>query len=231
MPATLRMPLRTSPDAPCFCGDANGLSHYLEEVQGLCQSRQQAADPDLINYVTYYTDEASWSTFAAIRDTLDNPKDWSKFKEAIHDLYLIHKVAHTPAALPTSLPLSSVPSAPLLGPLLSAAAVLLASDALQALLASHPRPVLPAGTVELQSPASSVLASQPLPMLPAIPVVLPLPSPSVCAPVPPVPPPASDALLLPALLVLPATSVPAILPPLPMPMPVTNGTDSYIMHT
>ena len=66
MPAALRMPLRTSPDVPRFCGDANGLSRYLEEVQGLCQSRQQAADPNLIKYATYYTDEASWSTFATI---------------------------------------------------------------------------------------------------------------------------------------------------------------------
>ena len=96
--AALRMPLYTSPDAPCFCGDANGLSCYLEEVQGLCQSRQWAADPNLIKYATYYTDEASWSTFAAIRDMLDSPKVWSKFKEAIHDLYPIRKAAHTPTA-------------------------------------------------------------------------------------------------------------------------------------
>ena len=138
MPATLCMPLRTSPDAPRFCGDANDLSRYLEEVQGLCQSCQQAADPDLIKYATYYTDEASWDTFAAVRDTLDDPATWPELQAAIRDLYPIRKDAHAPAALPASLPLSSVPSAPLLGPLLPTAAVLLTSDALQALLLPAP---------------------------------------------------------------------------------------------
>ena len=198
--AALHMPLRTSPDAPHFCGNANSLSHYLAEVEDLCQSRQRTTGPELIKYAVYYTDEKSWNIWDSAREVLTDPASWEDFKNAMHDLYPSYEVIHAHAPLLASLPPSSVPSAPLLGPLLPAAAVLLASDALQALLASHPRPVLPAGTVELQSPASSVLASQPPPM-----------------------PPASDVLLLPASLVLPATSVPAVLPPLPMPVPCAQS--------
>ena len=77
------MPLRTSPDAPCFCGNANGLSHYLTEVEDLCQSHQRSTDTELIKYAVYYMDEASWDTFAAVRDTLDDPATWLDFKAAV----------------------------------------------------------------------------------------------------------------------------------------------------
>ena len=67
MPAALmRMLLRTSQAAPRFCGTPDDLPRYLEEVQGLCQSCQRAADADLIKYAVYYADESSWNTFAAV---------------------------------------------------------------------------------------------------------------------------------------------------------------------
>ena len=74
--APMRMPLRTSQDAPRFCGDANDLSRYIAEVESLCQTRRHAADAELVKWAVYYTDEASWSTFAAVRDTLDGPASW-----------------------------------------------------------------------------------------------------------------------------------------------------------
>ena len=87
----MRMPLHTSPDAPRFCGDANDLPHYLAEVKDLCQSRQRSTDTELIKYAVYYTDEASWDTFAAVQDTLNDPATWSEFQAAICDLYPIRK--------------------------------------------------------------------------------------------------------------------------------------------
>ena len=99
MPAALRMLLRTSQDAPRFCGDANDLSHYIAEVESLCQARQHATDAELVKWVVYYTDEASWSTFATVRDTLDGPTSWLDFKATIHDMYPVHEAAHAPGPL------------------------------------------------------------------------------------------------------------------------------------
>ena len=216
MPSALHMPLRTSPDAPHFCGNANSLFHYLAEVEDLCQSRQRSTDTELIKYAVYYTDEASWDTFAAIQDTLNDPATWPEFQAAICDLYPIRKDAHAPAALPALLPPSSVPSAPLLGPLLPAAAVLLTSDALQALLLPTPiaasLPPVPPPPVPCTLPdtAESLPVSRPQPLLPASVPCLPLP------PVPPDPPPV-------AWSPLPAG---ASLPPVPaVPMPPSPAAD------
>ena len=57
-----------------------------------CKAFAKAANPDLIKYTTYYTDEASWSMFAAIQDMQDNPTDWSKFKEAILSGKRLHRI-------------------------------------------------------------------------------------------------------------------------------------------
>ena len=154
MPATLRMPLHTSPDAPHFCGDANGLSHYLEEVQGLCQSRQQAANPDLIKYATYYTDEASWNTFSAVRDMLDDPATWLDFKATIHNMYPVREAAHAPGPLPASLlPPAAVPCA-----------LLPAAPSIESPTAALPVPPLPADPICVPLlPPSLSTAAPPVP--------------------------------------------------------------------
>ena len=189
--------------------------------------------PELIKYAVYYANEMSEDSFATAKDALANPTSWEKFKHLLCKMYPQHEVVHTPVALPASLPPSSVPSAPLPGPLLPTAAVLLAPNALQALLASHPWPVLPAGPVEQQSPASSVRAPMPLPI--SVPPVLLPAMPALLAPRSPSPPSASptspcvfaaptsmlpdEAASWPQALtsasVLPMTPAP---PPLPAPM-------------
>jgi hypothetical protein len=158
--AAMRMPLCTSPAVPHFCGAPNNLPRYLAEVDSLCQNCQWATNVELIKYAIYYTDEMSWDTFAAVRDTLDDPKAWDEFKAVIHDLYPIRKAAHIPAPLPASLPLPlPVPCALLLPPL-PTAIVLLTPDALHALLLSC---------------APSMLAATPMvPLLP-LPAAQPMP--------------------------------------------------------
>ena len=187
--APMHMPLRTSQEEPSFRGAAKTLSCYLATIEALCLGCGKSTGPELIKYAVYYANEMSEDSFATAKDALANPTSWEKFKHSLCKMYLQHEVVHAPVALPASLPPSSVPSAPLPGPLLPTAAVLLAPDALQALLASHPWPVLPAGPVEQQSPASSVRAPMPLPI--SVPPVLPPAMPALLAPHSPSPPSAS----------------------------------------
>lgn len=153
--ATLRMPLHTSQDAPCFCGAANDLCHYITAVEALCQSCHHATDADLIKYAVYYTDEASWSTFATAQDALASPTSWDNFKKAIQDLYPRYEVVHAPVPLHASLP----PPAAIHIPLFSALP--------EPLLPSAPL-VLPADPahVPLQPPSSMCSAPMLAPLLP-----------------------------------------------------------------
>ena len=138
----MRMPLRTSQDAPRFCGDANDLPRYLAEVEALCHSRGRSAKIELIKWAVYYTDEASWSTFAAAQDALADPACWIEFQAAIQDLYPRYKVIHAAKPLHATLqPPAAIPM--LLSPVPSPAAVLLAPDALEALLSFSAPPTLP----------------------------------------------------------------------------------------
>ena len=206
MPAALmRMPLRTSQAAPHFCGAPDDLPCYLEEVQGLCWSCQCAADADLIKYAVYYANESSWNTFAAVRDTLDDPKTWDGFIKAICDMYPLRQNAHTSLPLQAPLPPLSMPqhaSLPLLLPvpcaLLPAPAVLLVPDARPAPLSSCALSMLP-----------SVASAKPLPFR-ALPRF-----------------PAEQRPLLPKPIVLlpspAATLMAAVLPPLPMPVPCAQS--------
>ena len=160
----LRMPLRTSQDAPRFCGDANDLSRYIAEVESLCQTRQHAADAELIKWACYYTDKKSWDTWTAIRDALASPASWLDFKAAIHDMYPVHEAAHAPMPLPASLlPSATVPCA--LPP---------AAPIVESLPAALPVPLLPADPicVPLLPPSPSTAA---LPVPPTEPQLLPVP--------------------------------------------------------
>ena len=162
----MSMPLRTSPDAPYFCGDANDLPHYLTEVEDLCQSRQWMTGPERIKYAVYYTDESSWNIWDSAREVLADPASWEDFKSAMQDLYPRYKVVHAPMPLPASLlPPAAVPC--ILPPFPPpAAAVLLALDAIQALLSAG-APSMRPSEVPAKPLLQSVFTSQvPLPALP-----------------------------------------------------------------
>jgi hypothetical protein len=87
--APMHMLLRTSQEAPCFCGAAINLSHYIAEVESLCQTCQWASDTELVKLARYYTDEASWDTWTAVRDTLADPASW-------HDLFQGRNTQYVP---------------------------------------------------------------------------------------------------------------------------------------
>ena len=176
------MPLRTSPDAPHFCGNANSLSHYLAEVEDLCQSRQRTTGPELIKYAVYYTDEKSWNIWDSAREVLTDPASWEDFKNAMHDLYPSYEVIHAHAPLLASVLPSSVPSAPL-PPLLTDAAVMLAPEALQVLLSlSAPSTLLlpPLRLAQSMPPATCHRAQLAVQLCPVSASIAPCPADSVC---------------------------------------------------
>ena len=134
MSAPMRMLLRTSQEAPSFHGATDSLSCYIATIETLCQGRRRATGPELIKYAVYYADETSEDVFAAARDALADPSSWDEFKVGIRGMYPQREIAHVPA--------------PLHGASLPSPAVLLAPDAIQALLAasasSSPPSIVPA---------------------------------------------------------------------------------------
>ena len=230
MSAPMCMPLHTSQEAPSFHGATDSLSRYIATIETLCQGRRRATGPELIKYAVYYADETSEDVFAAARYALADPSSWDEFKVGIRGMYPQREIAHVPA--------------PLHGASLPSPAVLLAPDAIQALLAasapSSPhsiipaRPLLPPAFMPQASllPLPSVYVPVPLqsPLLPvSVPAVPPMPSAplvppaaSVCVPLPP-PSPICAAALLPAPVDAARLALPLAVPcpmmqspPLPM---------------
>lgn len=158
--------LCTSQDAPCFCGAADDLSHYITEVEILCKACQCTTDTKLIKWAVCYTDESSWNTWAAICDALADPMSWKEFKDVIHDMYLLHQEAHMILGLQASLPPFSMPPA-----LLPAAAILPTLDATQALLSACAPLTLPS-FIPAKLLLLPIVMPQPLP-LPTVSVLLP----------------------------------------------------------
>ena len=103
-------------------------------IEALCQGRGKPIGPEFIKYDVYYADEMSEDSFAAARDALTDLADWDEFKCAVREVYPQYEVVQAPMALPAPLPLLPVPSASPPSALMSAATVMLAADALQALL-------------------------------------------------------------------------------------------------
>ncbi|KAF8628491.1 hypothetical protein AX14_011242, partial [Amanita brunnescens Koide BX004] len=91
MPATARMPLRASQEAPRFSGAANDLSIYLATVEVLCREHQRSSEAELIKYAVYYADESSWDSLTLARDSLDDPTSWGEFKQTVHGFYPQHE--------------------------------------------------------------------------------------------------------------------------------------------
>ncbi|KAF8690033.1 hypothetical protein AX14_003148 [Amanita brunnescens Koide BX004] len=218
------MPLRTGQDAPCFCSDTDDLARYIEEVEGLCHSRQRTSGAELIKFTVYYTDELSYDAFSAARDALADPTSWDEFKQAMHEVYPQHKGQAIAVSLPASLPPLPVPSASLpsllpatpvtpLVPQFPAPTVMLTQAALQAL--SRPAPSkLPAIPAMSLSSASDTQALLP----PALPLSLPLFFPPDMSPAPVL---LNASLLSSAPLNMPKVPVlPQLLPAAAPPSPV-----------
>ena len=85
-------------------------------IETLCQDCQQSSNMELIKWACYYTDEASWDTWTAVRDALASPACWDDFKATICDMYPIHEDMPVPL-LPTAAPLPA--PAPLVLPAVS----------------------------------------------------------------------------------------------------------------
>ncbi|KAF8694641.1 hypothetical protein AX14_001998 [Amanita brunnescens Koide BX004] len=133
MPATaVRMPLRTSQDAPWFLGAADDLARYVAEVESLCKKCQRSTDANLIKWAVYYMEGPTWDTWAITRDALPKPKTWDGFQSAICDVYPQHE-AHTQSPLHASLPSLAAPITPW-SPQPPAPALTLSLAALDALL-------------------------------------------------------------------------------------------------
>ena len=224
MPATARMPLRTSQDAPCFQGAAGDLSRYIADVEALCRSHQRTTNAEFIKYAVYYTAGPTWDAFALTRDALPEPGTWDDFKAAICDIYPQHE-AHTSAPLPASLPSPPMPavSLPSLPPAAPVSPSLplppMSTASLSSLLPVAPvtcsSPQLPAPALMLSLAALGALPSPAPPVTPAIPAKSLL-SASDAQSLQPVPPslPAESAWLqtpLPPAVSL-AVSPPHILP-------------------
>ena len=226
--AALRMPLRTSQEAPSFSGAAHSLSRYLMMIEALCQDRRWTTAPELIKWAVYYADEMSEDAFAAARDALADPSSWDEFKATICGLYPQYEEAPMSVPLHASLlPPAVIPCAPL-PPLLSAAAVLLAPDAIQALLL-HPAPLMPSRLLPVPLEMVPTALPLPAPLVPSPPPMSAAPAPMpACAPLspapsvpvsPPVPP---DPPLLPCAPLLPTLPVPP--DPVP-PSPAAHALD------
>ena len=230
--AALRMPLRTSQEAPSFSGAAHSLSRYLMTIEALCQDCRRTTAPELIKWAVYYANEMSEDTFAAARDALADPSSWDEFKATICGLYPQYEEAPMSVPLHASLLLPAViPCAPL-PPLLSAAAVLLAPDAIQALLL-HPAPLMPSRLLPVPLEMVPTALPLPAPLVPSPPPVsaapAPMPARAPLSPVPSVPvspPVPPDPPLLPCAPLLPMPPVPPdpvppspAVEPLPLPMP------------
>ena len=203
MSAALCMPLHTSQDALQFCGDANNLSHYIAEVESLCQTCQHATNAELIKWACYYTDEESWDTWTAVRDTLANPASWLDFKAAIHDMYPVREAARAPGPLP--MPVTAAPTLMLpvpTGPLPACAPHLLPPPMPPQSVPTAPS--LPNAAMPIAHAQSLALAAPLKSMMP------PLPVPSVL-------PPAVSAITAPMPLPLPIPAGP--LPNRVLPMP------------
>jgi len=83
----IRMPIRSSKEAPRFQGVASSLARYLEDVELTCDDRERSADEERIKWAIYYTDEKSSEIWTATRDALKEPHGWDAFKKAIAEIY------------------------------------------------------------------------------------------------------------------------------------------------